>query len=272
MKKIGFLIVLLSCSLTFAQDKIEKSKKALTQESSAKNNTTTSTSSQNTKNVNDGIFTEVAFKIAFGVIYYSMLGDYQHENHLYSNLSKHPYYNGKSGNFEKYAADTIKENEFRLDLEDEFIYNNQNLLGNHLKAKIRPFQYFYLQADYHQLYEKDVFDDSTNSLSLYQFNFAYDRIRFEKFNLGWTLGAVYVANDVQKAGFSYGLNAEYFMGNNISFLGSAKWSKINSQPVNFFEFKPKYHLNNYFFSIGFEHLKIAQPTYNFISLGGGIYF
>ena len=132
MKKTGFLIVLLSCSLTFAQDKIEKSKKALTQESSAKNNTTTSTSSRNNQNANDGIFTEVAFKIAFGVIYYSMLGDYQHENHLYSNLSKHPYYNGKSGNFEKYATDTIKENEFRLDLEDEFIYNNQNLLGNNI--------------------------------------------------------------------------------------------------------------------------------------------
>lgn len=86
------------------------------------------------------------------------------------------------------------------------------------------------------------------------------------------MGATYVGNEVKKAGFAYGLNAEYFMGNHISFLGSAKWSKINTLPVNTFELQSKFHRKNYFFSLGFEHLKIANPTYNFVALGGGIYF
>jgi hypothetical protein len=160
----------------------------------------------------------------------------------------------------------------RFDVENSFIYSSNDLFGNHLKAKIRPFQYFYLQSDFHQLYEFDKIENTDSRLSLFHFNLGYDRIRFEKFNLGWTLGASYVGNEVKKAGFSYGLNAEYFMGNHISFMASGKWSKINMQSVNAFELQSKFHRKNYFFSLGFEHLKIATPTYNFISLGGGIYF
>jgi long-subunit fatty acid transport protein len=155
---------------------------------------------------------------------------------------------------------------------NSFVYRDNNLYGNHLKAKIRPFQYFYFQSDFHQLFEFNKIDNTDNRLTLFQFNINYDRIRFEKFNFGWNLGATYVGNEVKNGGLSYGLNAEYFMGNHISFLGSAKWSRINNLPVNAFELQIKFHRKNYFFSIGLEHLKIATPTYDFIALGVGIYF
>jgi hypothetical protein len=51
-----------------------------------------------------------------------------------------------------------------------------------------------------------------------------------------------------------------------------KWSLINDVTVNEFEIQSKYHRKNYFYSLGYEHLKIASPTYDFISIGGGIYF
>ncbi len=86
------------------------------------------------------------------------------------------------------------------------------------------------------------------------------------------MGASYVGNEVKKAGFTYGLNAEYFMGKQISFLASAKWSTINNSPLNTYELQGRYHKKNHFFSLGLEHLKIASPTYNLIALGGGIYF
>jgi len=50
------------------------------------------------------------------------------------------------------------------------------------------------------------------------------------------------------------------------------WSRINGLPVNSFELRGKYHKKNYFFSLGYEHLKIASPNYNFVTLGTGIYF
>jgi hypothetical protein len=48
--------------------------------------------------------------------------------------------------------------------------------------------------------------------------------------------------------------------------------EINGLPVNSFELRGKYHKKNYFFSLGYEHLKIASPNYNFVTLGTGIYF
>jgi hypothetical protein len=109
-------------------------------------------------------------------------------------------------------------------------------------------------------------------MSLYQFNLGYDRIRFEKFNLGWTLGATYIANNVNKAGFSYGLNTDIFASKKMSFTSAMIWSKINGKPVNTFEIRAKYHQKNYFYSIGYENLRIASPSYNFVTFGAGIYF
>lgn len=134
---------------------------------------------------------------------------------------------------------------------------------------MRPFQYFYVKADYYQLFEFQ--EHSSDNLSLFYFNLGYDRIRLERFNLGWTLGASYIASGVNKFGFSFGANAEYFCKRNISVLAGAKWSFINQKPVNAFEIEGRFHRKNYFISVGFEHLDIATPNYNFATLGGGIY-
>jgi len=153
----------------------------------------------------------------FGVFKYGVIGDYKNEDHLYSNLTPYPFYNGKSGNFESADTISVSKNKARIDIENSFVYSDNNLFGNHFKAKIRPFQYFYFQTDFHQLFEFNEIDNTNNRLSLFQFNLNYDRIRLEKFNFGWNLGATYVGNEVKKAGVAYGLNAEYFMGNHISF-------------------------------------------------------
>jgi len=279
-KSTLFLLTFLTLS-AFGQNKLDKSKSELNSGSKKNqtNTTTTSTrgssksSQSNAEPLLGGVIVDVLMYATYGIFKYGMIGDYKNENHLYSNLTPYPFYNGTSGNFEK-TEDTISisKNKARLDIENSFVYKDNTLYGNHFKAKIRPFQYFYLQTDFHQLFEFNKIDNTNNRLSLFQFNLNYDRIRLEKFNFGWNLGATYVGNEVRKAGLAYGLNAEYFMGNHISFLGAAKWSKINGLPVNAYELQSKFHRKNYFFTLGFEHLKIATPTYNFVALGAGIYF
>jgi hypothetical protein len=85
------------------------------------------------------------------------------------------------------------------------------------------------------------------------------------------LGASYLGNNVRKAGFSYGLNTDIFIVKNVSLFSSMKWSLINNASVNELEFQGRYHRRNYFFTLGYEHLKIATPTYDFISIGGGFF-
>ena len=267
----------------FGQNKLNTSKKELLSGSSSQKQSNVFQGSSNKKRSKSSqvgtedfalvkLAAEVFLYATYGVFKYGVVGDYYSENHLNSALTPYPYYNGKSGNFEKGDTLLVSKNKARLDLENSFVYNSSNLFGNHLKAKIRPFQYFYFQTDFHQLFEFNKIDNTNSRFSLFQFNINYDRIRFEKFNFGWNLGATYVGNEVKKAGFAYGLNAEYFMDNQISFLASAKWSTINNSPLNTYELQGKFHRKNYFFSLGLEHLKIASPTYTLVALGGGIYF
>ncbi|WP_288985152.1 hypothetical protein [uncultured Flavobacterium sp.] len=269
------LLFALTLNTTFSQ-KIDKSKKELnagsSSSSSSSSSSLSSSSSRSSSSSNDfglvGLLAEGFLYVGF----YSTIGDYRNEDHLYNSLSKYPYFDGESGNFVRDGDSILRNNKMRFDIENHFLYSSNTSFGNHLKAKIRPFQYFYLQADYRELIEKNIFTNEYDNLSMFQFNFAYDRIRFKKFNIGWTLGATYIGNEVNKAGISYGLNTDVFAFKNISFNGAFQLSKINGLSVNSFEFRGKYHKKNYFFSAGYEHLKIASPSYNFITIGAGIYF
>lgn len=268
MIKKSFLVILLGFTLhTSYSQKIDKSKnelksaKSSSSSSSKGGSTTTSNSGRSSSNRDDfGLVGLIAEGFLY-VTFYSTIGDYRNENHLHNSLSKYPYTDGDSGNFQSNNDSINYGNLMRLDVENHFLYSSTSSFGNHLKVKFRPFQYFYLQADYKELIEKNIFTDHFSNLSLFQFNVAYDRIRFKKFNFGWTLGATYVGNDVQKAGFSYGLHTDVFAIKNISFNSAILWSKINGLPVNSFEIRGKYHKKNYFFALGYEHLKIATPNY-----------
>lgn len=282
MKNIILLLLLsLSCNLGFSQSKIDKSKTELNSGSGSKpaltsssgvSNSSGNNSKCNTSDEDCGVF-ETIVKWVFCGVYYGFIGDYKSEDHLDNTVTDYPYYNQKYGNYERFEmidSNKIKKN-FRFDLQNNFLYSGKDLYGNHLMAKIRPFEYFYIQTDYHQLFEKNEMAASTDKLALFYFTLGYDRIRFKKANLGWTIGASYVGNEVKKAGFSVGVNTEFFIGHNISLLASAKWSGINGKPVNVYELESKYHLKRYFVSLGYQHLKIASPTYNFVSAGGGVY-
>lgn len=282
MLKNTLLLILFTFSSNFYAQKIDKSKDELKSgkednrpplptEPSYQN--TTSTARQN--DASDDLSTLAFFgKIGFYAFLYGGIGDYENEDHLFSILSPYPYFDNKTGNYMKYDEKYEEESRdiMRFDVENHFLYGNNASFGNHLKGKFRPFQYFYLQTDYRELIERDRFTNTTSNLSVFQFNFGYDRIRFEKFNLGWTLGATYIANDINKAGFSYGLNTDFFPFKHVSFNSAMLWSKINGLPVNSFEFRGKFHKKNYFFSMGYENLRIASPSYNYATFGAGFYF
>ncbi len=260
---------------SFSQNKIEQSKGELKNSfKSDKHHHRDRSQSSSSFESDDSFQSMIIGGIAEGFLFitvYSAIGNYAGENHLHSNLTYYPYYNTRSGNYENPDSAFSSLRLFRFDIEDRFLFNSEDLYGNHLKLKIRPFQYFYLQGDYFQLTEfNKIFRDNSN-LSLFSFNLCYDRIRFERFNFGWTLGANYIGNDVNKAGFCYGLNTDLFIARNISLFSSMKWSMINDAWVNELEIQGKYHLKKYFFSAGFEHLKIGTPNYDFLSIGAGIY-
>ena len=263
-------VVFFLFSVAVSAQKVERTKDELGKGSGHSRTSSSTSQSSKDSSGNDeepGFFFELFVNIIGGVFKYGLIGDYLNEEHLYNQVSPYPYAIEKAGN---YSDDSIARRQFWIDFEDQFLYNSNNLLGNHMKVKIRPFQYFYLQADYRELFERRI-DNTGDRLALMHVNLCYDRIRLEKFNLGWNLGVSYVGTEVRKAGFCYGLSADYFAGKKISFSASAKWSKINMQPINSYEFYGRFHRRQFYATLGFEHLKLATPTYNFVSVGGGLY-
>jgi hypothetical protein len=281
MKRTLLLLLLPLCVFPFrmqAQNKIDKSKSELNapkEKSSSSSRSSSGSSSDDDDDDDNGWLIEATidgFVYTFGAVWIGLVGDYENEEHFENELTEYPYYLPETGNYFNTEFGEGNKNNFRIDLKDKFVYASNHLYGNHLTANVHPFQYFYAKVDYYQIYEFQKAAGTSDNLSLFYFNFAYDRFHLERFNIGWTLGASYIGSGVDKGGFSYGLNAEYFLIKNISFQANAKWSHINSRPVNTYEAEARFHKKNYFLTMGYEHLKIATPTYNFITLGAGIYF
>ncbi len=268
-KKYLFVLVLLLLNASVFSQSIDRSKKELNSNNGSKNKSSKSSSSSSISDY-DPETVWIIFRFLGYASYGVLIGDYANEQHLSNNLNNHPFSENGRGNYSE--TDTISKTNFKLDLESHFISAGNVINGNHLDVKIRPSKYFYLSTNWYQMYEYNTFTKKNDALSLYFFNFAYDRYRGENFNLGWTMGASYVGNQVRKGGFSYGLNAEYFLNTKISISGDVKWSKINENPVNSYELKCKLFKKKYFATLSYERLKIATPVYNLIGIGAGISF
>lgn len=279
MKIFANVILLFFCTLvslqSYSQGKIDKSKEEIKKGNRNANSQrgqsapSSIAQSDDEKSIGDIIFGGIVQGFLY-LTYFSTIGDYKREDHLHSNMTKYPYYNKQSGNYESTDSISHSKIHFRFDIDDQFLYSNKNLIGNHFKLNIRPFQYFYLQGQYHQLTEHNK-NNTYSNLSLFNINLCYDRLRFEKFNLGWKLGMSYISNNVNRGGFSFGLDAEAFLIKCISLYVSKQWSSINHIPVNEFELTGKFHKKRYNIHLGYEHLKIDSPLYDYISLGAGVH-
>jgi hypothetical protein len=273
LSRVAILLLAL-CYVTsgYGQTKLEQSKSELKSGSgyTPKHYRTSSGSSSGSSAYDDPIknmFVEAFFLLTV----YSVVGNYPYEDHLHNELTPYPYFDSRSGNYKGDDTSPYLLKPFRFDIAEQFMVGGSGVWGNHLNMQLRPFQYAYLQTDYIQLLESDNSNANPSSLSLFYINLCYDRIRFSRFNLGWTVGASYVGNEVRKWGLSFGLNAAAFFNKNISIYTSMRWSAINNQPVNTFEAKLRYHRERFYYSLGYENLKIATPTYNLLTVGAGVY-
>jgi hypothetical protein len=265
---------------SYSQDKLNQSKNELKSGKSKKTNSRASSeerrsgrsgrrSTRDDTEITAAVIEAVARMTLF-VTYHSLIGNHKIEEHFKNDLTDYPYLNSvSSGNYEYLEVSPRKK--IRLELENSFLTSFTDIYGNHLKVKCRASKYFYLQSDYFQLIDTENRDDNNSSLALFNFNLGYDRLRFEKVNVGWTLGIKYAGSDVKETGASFGLNMDIFLGKPISLYTSMRWGVINTVPVNEFELKLKYHKTNHFLSFGYEHAKIGTPNYHFLSAGAGIY-
>ena len=269
MNRLAVFILLTTFSINcFSQEsKLGQSKNELnsgSKYSRTYNNTTSySSESSGSNSFFADTFDEILAEIFIKGIYLMTIGSYSNENQLYNYYTPYPYFDGYSGNYEpeydgkSYTRFTIENN----------IYNalTDKTFSNRLKGKVN-FRHFGIQGDWIQMHESSP---KTN-LALFNLSFSYDRLRFQRFNWGWNIGANYIGSGVDKLGVSVGTTAELFLFKRAGLYASAKVSRINMQPVNQLEFRAKRYINNFYISGGYETLKIGTPRYHYMTAGVGV--
>ncbi len=259
---IGLLFLMFSVN-GFSQGKLKRSKDELNEnyQYQSEYRTSSSSYSSSSNNDEDSWLAEV-----FSYIFvFAFFGKYDSEDHLHNLYTPYPYFYENKGNYKnEFQYDEVSSTRFTI--ENNIYPVMQKVFANRLKGKIN-FRYFGFQGDWLQMQEIQG-----ASLAIFNLSFCYDRLRFERFNWGWNIGANFVGTGVNKFGFSIGTDAEAFIFNPVSLYASAKWSWVNNQPVSQYEIRMKHYINRYYISGGIELIRAASPRYNYITLGGGVCF
>ncbi|WP_299218819.1 hypothetical protein [uncultured Aquimarina sp.] len=256
-----------------SQGKLEKAEKSLSKKeggSSSQSRYNNSSSDSENSFVAD-TFGELFVSIFWGITYGLVFETPIEKEHLANDASitKYPYYNKTKGNYSYEWGDDTEV--FRTTISNRFIAENGKLYGNHLNGEIWFLKRISLEGDYLQLWEENTnFGD--NSLAMYTALAKYHRVRTERFNAWWGIGAAYVDGEVDELGFTYGLGAELFFAKPLSVEAVFNQTFINNRTVNKFTGSLNYHVDRYKISGGYEHLKIGNQDFSMFSIGVGISF
>lgn len=275
MKKsmLSFLIVIVFSSSSYGQGKIKEAEDSLKETEQSINSYTKSTYSNDSSDSDSDLLTDIVRDLvapifaytAYGVAFESPFETYNKSHNAV--LTKHPYHNSITGN---YSYDWNEDSEiFTTSITNRFIYETNRLYGNHLNADMRFLERWGFELDYLQLWEgNDNFGD--NALAVYTVLAKYNRVRTERFDGYWGLGAAYVDGEVKQLGFTYALGAEWFFANPLSLKSNFNQTLINDNSINKFNALLNYHKKQYKFIGGYEYLKIGSVGFSNVTVGIGV--
>ncbi|GAA4115701.1 hypothetical protein GCM10022393_15960 [Aquimarina addita] len=184
-------------------------------------------------------------------------------------ITKYPYLQNDKGNFAyDWGADTAL---FRTTITNRFIAENRELYGNHLNVNTHFLRRTGVELDYLQLWEENT-NFGNNSLAIFTVLAKYHRVRTEKFNLYWGIGATHISGDIRSTGFTYGLGAEFFFVKPLSIVTNFNQTLFDTGTFDKFNVLLNYHTKRYKFSGGYEHLHIGEVNFSTFSAGIGISF
>jgi len=277
-QNLAVLVLFLFSTIGFSQTRLNRAKQDLNKDKSSPSSYSSSSSSDN----DDSDFWEILLLEAFiepvvyvgGFVSYGLLIEtkWEREGQMhFAEFTPYPYANGKSGNF-MYEPEFTDENltPVRFDINNSLVKTDSKLYGNHLNLDFRFEKRFSINAGYLQLFEESL--SGKESFSLFNVSFNYYRIRTPRFVLWYGPGVSYVANDVNRFGFTLNVGAEWFIANPISLFANHKHAFLGSNSIDVFESRLKYHLNRYNISGGYERYQLGKVPISNFGVGVGVSF
>ncbi len=272
------LLFFLVFQIHYGQSKLEKAEESLTKKEnrgSRSDSRSRSYDSDDSSDFGDSfIAEELAYlfaEICLYATYYTIIETPIEMEYRGSTaaITKYPYLDSLKGNYSYDWGEGTTG--FRTTISNRFIAENNKLYGNHFNVDMRFLGRIGLEVDYLQLWEENT-NFGNSSLAIFTAMAKYHRVRTQRFNAWWGLGATYVGGEVEELGFAYGLGAELFFAKPFSLETNFYGAFINQRSVNKFTALLNYHYDRFKFSGGYEHLKIGSPDFSTFSVGVGVSF
>ena len=260
----------------YSQSKIGKAERDLNEDKNVSNQNGSNISSvDNNDNLHGNFLSDLVGGLLIDLFAYTAYGiaiEFPFERAYpasTSHLTLYPYHEDKKGN---YTYDLEQKHKLiRNSLSVKYISENRHLKGAHININTLFFNKFGLEADYLQLWENNT-NFGNDKLAIYSLMGKYQRIRTEKFNAYWGVGAAYIDGSVDKFGFLYGLGAELYITKPIGIEANFSQTFINSESVDKLTLLLNYHFKQIKFSGGYEHLSIGNQNFSTFGLGLGVFF
>lgn len=264
--RIVYLLFIISFHSFSQSGKLEKGKKSLKTTNSTKSSSkrTTSVSRNSNNNIQNPFIKILSYVAAYTVYGIAFETPFEFNGRMHdAEIAHFPYENSAHGNF--IYTNKTDYSIARFDVYNRFLIENKNLYGNQIGVDFRFFKRFSMDVNYVSFVEK--INGNKDSFNMYAALLKYHRIRTQKLDMWFGLGATHVANNVDKTGFTFGVGAEWFIAKPISLLLSHKATSINNNSINDTKVLLKYHLKNYRISTGYENYKLGDSKINTFSIG-----
>lgn len=178
-------------------------------------------------------------------------------------IANYPYKQASYGNF--IYTNTTNYNTTRFDVYNHFLVDSKQLYGNDFGVNFRFLKRFAFNMNTVHFIEK--VNNQTAYFSTYSALLKYYRIRTQRLDAWFGLGATHITTGVNKTGFTFGVGGEWFIKKPISLAASYKTTRVNKNSVNNAKVLLKYHLKNYRIATGYVYYNLANTKINAISIG-----
>lgn len=276
MKKIIFVTLVLSLSVSFSQEKIKRAKENLKDKNydevvyhSLEISPGASTRSKTNKYEQDEELSLGAM-LAIGLAWFPLMEspltiDKEMRN---AELQPYPYFQKSKGD---YSYTQNRNFILRTHISDYFLKFGY-VKANQFQVNLRIGDRFGLSPSYTHYWGEE--DGKIEKLDLFYTTIDYYRIRTQIFTLNWGVGAAYLGNEVKKGGLALNFGAGFYikpislkLNYKTAFLGG----DLNNN-ADQFEINPTFHFKQYEVGAKYFYHNIGGVKFNGVGFGAGVYF
>ncbi len=268
MKKTCILLALSLLPLLAQSQKLGEMKDALKSGSSSENG--------GGRNNDNTIWVDLLFDLAWEPLWWLIYRGPSETPANYVDFNDYPYADGENGLYLPYYGGPGKL--MAMQLTGHLQTDEDAVYGGYFQAKWSPNRAISLDVNRLQLLE--TLDDANGSSSvdhfaITNFNFAYNRVHHEKFQLWWGAGLMLLnggGNEVLYGSPSFNAGFTWYFKRPLSLYADAQLGYPNSVFARQNQLRVQYHLKRFMVYAGLQGTRVGDVRLPSVAVGSGVWF